>query len=299
MRHREATAASPSRASAWLLALLLAASIASPVRGAPVAVVAAERVYGDLVERIGGDEVAVVSVLASPDQDPHAFEASASTAARIAQARLVVYNGAGYDAWIARLLEGAPSSKRAVIDVARLAGHAAGDNPHVWYDVDAVEALARALADRLSHLDPAHGAGYAERLSRFEAALRPLRDRIAALRARYAGTPIAATEPVFGYMSDALGLTTHNARFQLAIMNGTEPSARDMAAFERDLRTRAVKALIVNRQTTTALTRRMRALATDSGVPVVEVTETQPPGLDYTQWMLSQLDDLERALAAR
>jgi zinc/manganese transport system substrate-binding protein len=110
---------------------------------------------------------------------------------------------------------------------------------------------------------------------------------------------VTATEPVFGYMADALGLAMRNARFQLAVMNGTEPSARDMAAFERDLRERTVRVLIVNRQTTNALTDRMRKLATGSGVPVVDVTETKPTEADYQQWMLSQLDELERALAAR
>ena len=55
----------------------------------------------------------------------------------------------------------------------------------------------------------------------------------------YAGTPVTATEPVFGYMAAALGLTMLNQRFQLAVMNDTEPSARDVAAFEHDLRDRS------------------------------------------------------------
>lgn len=278
------------------LALTLTCAVA---QAAVLAVVAAENVYGDIVQQIGGPDVAVTSVLTSPDQDPHAFEASPSIASRIAQARLVVYNGADYDPWIVKLLAGAPSAQRVVLEVARLAGRKAGDNPHLWYDVRAIDALARALADTLARVDPAQRAGYAERLARFDASLRPLRERIAALRTRYAATPVTATEPVSGYMTDALGLTMRNARFQLAVMNATEPSARDIAAFERDLRTRAVKVLIVNRQTGNALTRRMRSLAEQSGVPIAEVTETRPPQLDYQRWMLSQLTDLERALAAR
>jgi zinc/manganese transport system substrate-binding protein len=126
-----------------------------------------------------------------------------------------------------------------------------------------------------------------------------LQGRIAALRARYAGSAVTATEPVFDDMAEALGLVMRNGRFQLAVMNGTEPGAAAVAAFENDLRTHAVKVLLYNRQTTQALAERMRDLALASGVPVVAITETEPAGLGYPEWMLLQLDALERALAER
>jgi zinc/manganese transport system substrate-binding protein len=129
--------------------------------------------------------------------------------------------------------------------------------------------------------------------------MRALRERIAALRAKYAGTAVTATEPVFDYMADALGLVMRNGRFQLAVMNGTEPGATAIAAFENDLRTRTVKVLLYNRQTSQALAERMRSLAGSVGVPVVTITETEPPGQSYQEWMLRQLDALERALGER
>jgi len=276
--------------------LALACLLACGGAHAAIAIVAAEKVYGDIARAVGGPEVSVTSVLASPDQDPHAFEASASIAARIADARVVIYNGAGYDPWIVKLLRGARDADRVTLDVARLSRHEAGDNPHLWYDVDAVDALARAVATELSRMDPAHGDAYAARAAAVDASIASVRARIASLRARFARTPVTATEPVFGYMADALGLDMRNARFQLAVMNGTEPSARDVAAFEQDLRTHAVKALIVNRQTRNALTERMRGLAAQVGVPIVEITETQPADVDYARWMVSQLDRLARAL---
>ena len=108
--------------------------------------------------------------------------------------------------------------------------------------------------------------------------MQPLAARISELRRKYAGTPVTATEPVFGYMAAALGLDMRNPRFQLAVMNDTEPSAADIAAFEQDLRSHAVKVLIYNRQTSDALTRHMREIAQQSGIPVVGVTETEPRG---------------------
>ena len=70
------------------------------------------------------------------------------------------------------------------------------------------------------------------------ASLEPIDARLAELRQKYTAT-VTATEPVFGYMAEALGLDMRNQRFQLAVMNDTEPSASDVAAFEEDLKSRA------------------------------------------------------------
>ena len=114
-----------------------------------------------------------------------------------------------------------------------------------------------------------------------------------------AGVPVTATEPVFGYMSDAIGLSMRNLRFQLATMNDTEASASDIAAFERDLREKRVRVLIYNSQATGTLSQRMLKLAKGSGVPSVSVTETQPAGKTFQQWMLTQLDGLAAALESK
>lgn len=215
----------------------------------------------------------------------------------LSNAALVIYNGADYDPWVPKLLAASPSPARQTIVVAELVHKKPGDNPHIWYEPKAATALAVRLTELLVNLDPDNAAAYRRRLAMFEHSMKPLADQIAELRHKYSGTPVSATEPVFGYMADALGLEMRNHRFQLAVMNDTEPSAADIAKFETDLRTRAVKVLIYNRQTSDALTRRMREIAQQSGVPVVGVTETEPPGKDYQQWMRSQLDAIGRALA--
>jgi zinc/manganese transport system substrate-binding protein len=279
------------------LGLAAAALMAAPARAEPIAIVAAENVYGDVAQQIGGSAVAVLSVLSNPDQDPHLFEARASIARAVAAAPIVIVNGAGYDLWMAKLLAAAPRAGRTTIEVATLRHRKPGDNPHLWYDPATMPAVATALADALARLDPARRADYAANLDRFRAALRPLEARIAALRQAYAGAPVTATEPVAGYLAAALGLAMRNERFQLAVMNGTEPSAGDIARFEDDLRRRAVRVLIYNSQSGGPLTERMRALAAKSGVPVVGMSETMPAGLRYQEWMLAQLGALEHALS--
>ena len=215
----------------WSMLVLLT----PPAAAQPIPVVAAENFYGDVAGQIGGAHVAVTSVLSNPDQDPHLFEASPSVARALSAARLVVYNGIGYDPWVAPLLAATRNAGRTAIDVAALVGRKPGDNPHIWYDPATMAALAVAVADALGQADPAHAADYAANLTRFRQSLAPVDARIAGLRARLAGTPVTATEPVFGAMLAALGLVVRNQVFQLAVMNNTEPSASDVAAFETDL----------------------------------------------------------------
>jgi zinc/manganese transport system substrate-binding protein len=259
-------------------------------------VVAAENFYGDVVQQLGGKHVAVLSILTNPDQDPHLFEASPATARALSHARLVVYNGADYDPWMAKLLGAAQSTRRTTIVAAALVGKQAGDNPHLWYAPQTMPAVARAVTAFLKQADPANQAEYDQRLSHFLAALEPLDAKIATLRARYAGTPVTATEPVFGYMAEAIGLQMRNQRFQLAAMNDTEPSATDVGAFENDLRQHAVKVLIYNSQASDEVTRRMLGIARKSGVPAIHVSETAPAHTTYQAWMMAQLTALERAL---
>jgi len=283
-----------------ILAFALATSLGlAAAKAEPIAVVAAENFYGDVAEQVGGSAVKVTSILTNPDQDPHLFEASASTARALAAARIVIYNGADYDPWMSKLLSASRATGRITIEVAKLVGKKAGDNPHLWYDPATMPAVAKALAAQLAKLDPDHRSDYEARRDAFDASLKPIDEKIAALRQRYAGTAITATEPVAGDSSKAIHLRVRNPRFQLAIMNNTEPSASEIAAFQKDLKTRTVKVLLYNSQTSEELTEKMRSIAKDSGVPIVGVTETEPEGKKYQDWMLSELTALETGLSGK
>jgi zinc/manganese transport system substrate-binding protein len=275
-------------------ALALAPGVASAA--GPITIVAAENFYGDVAQQIGGPDVKVTSILTNPDQDPHLFEASPSVGRGLAAARIVIYSGIDYDPWMEKLLAAVHNSERKSIVVADLVGRKTGDNPHIWYDPATMRAAAKALADDLSEADPAHRAGYDERRAKFEASLQPIDTKIAALRGRLAGTPVTATEPVFGYMFEALGMQVRNLPFQLAVMNNTEPSASDVAGFESDLKTHQVKLLVYNSQASDPIAERMLKLAKASHIPVVGATETEPPGKHYQAWMLGELAAVDHAL---
>jgi zinc/manganese transport system substrate-binding protein len=280
---------------AAVLSLLAAPELTWAAR--PITVVAAENFYGDIAQQIGGPEVEVTSILSNPDQDPHLFEASPSVARAVSGARIVIYNGIDYDPWIENLLSAAASSNRTVIDVGNLVGRRPGDNPHIWYDPDTVLALASKLGEDLSIADPPHQGDYKRRLTEFRQSLQPIQGKIAALRARLAGTPVTATEPVFNYLLDAIGMQVRNRRFQLAVMNNSEPAADDVANFEDDLKKHRVRMLVYNSQASDPTAERMMKLARASHIPVVAVTETEPPGKNYQAWLVSELDAVDRALS--
>ncbi|MGH7248637.1 MAG: metal ABC transporter solute-binding protein, Zn/Mn family [Pseudomonadota bacterium] len=280
----------------FLAAAIAVLSVTPALAAGSIPIVAAENVYGDVVQQIGGADVRVTSILSNPDEDPHLFEASPSVARASSAARLVVYSGIDYDPWMAKLLRAARSADRTVIVVAELVGKKTGDNPHIWYDPGTMLALAKVLADDLSVADPARRSDYQDRLVRFRQSMRPIQANIAALHERLAGTPVTATEPVFGYMFEALGVQVGNQAFQLAVMNNTEPSASEVAAFESDLKTRKVKLLVYNSQASDPIAERMMKLAKASHIPVVGAAETEPPGKTYQQWMTSELNAVDYAL---
>ena len=280
-----------------MLAGVAGVMLAGTVRAAGrVRIVAAENMYGDIAGQISGGLARVTSILKNPNEDPHMFSASPSVARELAAADIVIVNGADYDPWMGPLLAASAAPGRVVMDVAVLLGRKPGDNPHLWYDPAAAPALTARLVDTLEARDAANAGVYQRNGAGLLAALAPVYARVAAMREKYAGTPVTATEPVFGLMARALGLVMRNQGFQLAVMNGTEPAPSDVGAFEDDLKLRRVRALFYNAQVTDDLTASLLALARRSGVPVVGVSETEPAGMDYQQWLSSGLDGVDKAL---
>ena len=287
-----------SSGAAWAQASappLVTPSAATPSQ-VPPSLVAAENFYGDVAKQVVGEHASVSSVMSNPGQDPHLFEASPSVARSLSAAQIVVYNGADYDPWMAKLLAAARSPSRKVIVAADLMHRRAGDNPHLWYDPATMPVVAKAIAADMIATDPTHAAEYDQRLQAFVASLQKMTDTVADMKRRFAGTPVTATEPVFGLMAKALGLTMRNERFQLAVMNNTEPAASDTAAFEDDLRQKRVRVLIYNSQATDPAAQRLLGIARQAGVPVVPVTETEPADTHYQDWMSAELETLDHAL---
>src|SRR5438477_10780826 len=187
--------------------LLLSACGGSTSATGKLDVVAAENTYGSIASQIGGPHVSVTSILTSPTADPHLFETSTSNDLAVADAKVVLQNGLGYDAFMTKLENAAPSNDRVVVTMADVLGvHGKDANPHLWYDVLRLDRMAAAIAAAFTRADPSHAAAYRRNLHRFERSLGPLRREVANIRTRFRDAPVAYTEPVPGYLVAAAGL---------------------------------------------------------------------------------------------
>ncbi|MGH9294082.1 MAG: metal ABC transporter solute-binding protein, Zn/Mn family [Acidimicrobiales bacterium] len=272
---------------------------ASPApAGGLVRVVAAEDMWGSIASQLGGTHAAVVSLVNSPNADPHLFEATAADAAAVSLARVVIYNGANYDTWMAQLIGAGGTGPRRIVEASRVLGLVGPRvNPHLWYDTARLPEVARAIEGALARADPPGRRYFAARLRAFDRSLRPIMAVISEIRSRYAGTRVAITEPLPGYLLEQSGLVSATpAGFALAVENGVEPSPADTERTDSLISGRQVAALIVNRQTVSSVTSGVAAAARRAGVPVVAMTETLPGGATFQQWQLSQDEALLRAL---
>jgi zinc/manganese transport system substrate-binding protein len=281
------------------LSSTLLAACGGSTSGSGLNVVAAENMYGDIAQQIGGGHVRVTSILSDPNADPHLFEPGSSNGLAVATAQVVIQNGLGYDAFMTKLENASPNSKRSVLTIADVLGiHGRDTNPHLWYDVPALTRIANAIAARFEQADRAHASAYRTGLARFNASLGPLRQEVAHIRASFGGSPVAYTEPVPGYLIDAAGLKNlAPAEFTRAIEEGTEPSPQAVAAMNALMTEKRVKVLLYNSQAVSPITSRVRAAAEQAQIPVIGVTETLPSKLTFQQWQLAQARQLAAALA--
>src|SRR3712207_7385815 len=67
-------------------------------------IVASFSILADFVRQVGGDRVEVVS-LVGPDGDAHVFSPSPAHVKQIADAKLVIMNGLGFEGWMDRLVK--------------------------------------------------------------------------------------------------------------------------------------------------------------------------------------------------
>ncbi len=291
-----------------LAAALLASGCSSSLAlraagsGGTIVAVGAENEYADVIQQVGGKYVQVSAILSNPNTDPHTFEASASVGRLLNSAQLVVQNGVGYDTFMNTIENAVPSSSRKVVVVQHLLGLPdSTPNPHLWYKPGTMPAVATAVATDLAALAPAHASYFKANAAAFIGSLTAWDNAIAAFRARYPNTPVATTEPVADYMLQAVGADNMTPwALQADIMNGTDPSAQDVS-IERSLFTQhKVKVFLYNQQVTDSLTESFVSLARANGIPVVGVYETMPePGFNYQSWMLTEVQDLQKAVASK
>jgi zinc/manganese transport system substrate-binding protein len=162
----------------------------------------------------------------------------------------------------------------------------------------AVTAVADAVTGEFSKLDPRAGDYFSQRRLQFTTAMAPYLSLIAKIKAGASGKSYAATETIFDYQAQALGLVNKTPEgYQRASANESDPSPGDIAAFRTALAGRQIDILIYNNQTQGSIPQQIRSTAEQAGIPVVNVTETVPPGQNsFEGWQDAQLTALAKAL---
>lgn len=323
-------------ALALTLAIAGCAPGATPAPSA-LSIVTSTDVYASIASAIAGDRADVTAIIDSPAVDPHSYEASARDRLALAEADIVVANGGGYDPFIDALLDDDPLQRVIVAvtlsdvwegaaarasapagasddhtehddhdDHAEHDDHAGDDghdhdgevNEHVWYDFDTVKRVASAIAVALTELDPDGLSDYAKNADAFIAQVEALSADAQRLADEGAEWHAVMTEPAPQYLLDRVG--AHNvtpAAFTRAVEGGFDIPPAALLEVLQHLESGEVDVVLWNEQTSGPQLEKVVDTAREGGIPVVSVTETLPPGMDFVAWMAANLRALEGALA--
>ncbi|MDQ1501211.1 MAG: zinc/manganese transport system substrate-binding protein [Actinomycetota bacterium] len=294
----------------WRVGLgVLAALVGCGLSGGPaagaasgkVSVVAAEDFWGSIARQVGGEHADVTSIISDPGTDPHDYEAKPSDGAALASAQVAIVNGIGYDGWTSKLLAANPSSSRRTVNAGDVVGVKDGGNPHQWYSPRSVNAVIDAVTDDLKQIDPADAAYFDTQRQAYRSdGLKRYNDLRAQIKARYAGTPVGASESIFAPLADDLGLNLLTPQsFLAAVSEGNDPTARDKSTVDTQIAGKQIKVFVYNSQNATPDVTALVAKAGKAGIPVTTVTETlTPKGATFQDWQANQLQSLADALAA-
>jgi zinc/manganese transport system substrate-binding protein len=286
-------------AAVTLLAPLTGCAVSAPPRTGPLLACASIDAWGSILAQLGGSRVRTTSIVHNPATDPHDYEPTPADAKLIAVAAVFVENGAGYDSWAAKAVQADPEPNRQLVDVARLTGTPRGGNPHRWYSPTDVASVADAITAALIRADPAEADYFDQRRRQFDrVGLADYHRLIAAIRTRFAGTPVGASESIFSPLAQALGLRLITPPALLrSISQGTDPSAADKATVDAQIAGHRIAVYVLNSQNSTPDVAEQVRAARRAGIPVVDITETpSPAGISFQDWQVRQLQSLQLAL---
>jgi zinc/manganese transport system substrate-binding protein len=256
-----------------------------------VDIVASTDVWGSVASAVAGEYASVKSIESGASADPHSFEASPADVAEISDASLLVYNGGGYDHWVDDVIAADPEID--AVDAYSLRGTQGRDNEHVFYNLSVAKAVADEIAKRLAKIDSTHADEYRSNATRFGEQADDIATSERAIGKAHPSGSVIATEPVAYYLLRDAGITDRTpAGFASAVEEGDDPAPADVAAMLDLISSHQVSVLLFNPQTETAATKQIEDAAHSASLPVVTVTETLPPGVDYLTWQRDTVDQL-------
>ncbi len=264
-------------------------------------VVASFSIIGDLVKEVGGAAVDL-STIVGPNGDAHVYEPTPQDGRKLAQARLVVINGLGFEGWIERLIKASGTKARIITlgDSVTPRKDANGLDPHVWQNVENAIKYVEAIGAALEAADPGHAmvysanaAAYREKLTALDVGIARTFQHIPRERRR-----IVSTHDAFGYFAARYGLEFIAPQ---GVSTELEASARDVAKIIDAVKANKVAAVFLENIADPRLTQR---IAAETGVKIGgtlysdALSEPGGPASTYIDMMRHNVGELAKALGA-
>lgn len=250
--------------------------------------------YIEPIKSVVGDKYQVESIIKSVNVDPHSFSPSSNDAKLIADSRLIVASGLGYDDWVNKIVTANSQNKNLIVFGNDVLGKKDGANEHVWFGVSNVQKLSYSIYQHMAKVDPKNKSYYQANFKKYDLKLDSLIRREQALKQYTNGKKAYVTEPLPYYMLKDLGVTIANPHFAKAVEDDTDPSIDDVKDMQNGLKNHEVSFLVVNKQVTSGIITKMTGLAKKYHVPIVYFTETLPSDLGYYDWMNGNITQIER-----
>ena len=269
-----------------------------------VPVVASFSILGDIVQEIGGERV-TVSTLVGANADAHVFQPAPQDAKRVAEAKLVVTNGLGFEGWIDRLIKASGRKPMVVVASKGISaikskddhGHD-GLDPHAWQDVGNAKRYAATIAAALAKIDPEGAADYAQREAAYQSKLDALD---AEIKASIAAIPVErrkliTSHDAFGYFAKAYGMTMIAPQ---GVSTETEASAKDVAKIIRQIKAEKIPSMFLENVTDPRLIEQIsRETDIKIGGKLYSDALSAPDGLagSYIAMMENNIREMKKAL---
>ncbi len=298
---------SPSLPRRFLLASAAALALSVPLAHAAdkLPVVASFSILGDLVRVVGGDRVAVTT-LVGPDEDAHVFAPKPADAKALLAAKLVVTNGLGFEPWAGKLLKSAGYKGKTVVATQGVtarhmaeekghAGHAHEElDPHAWQNPNNVVFYVRNIAAALSQLDAAGASSYQ---ANAEAYVKELQALDAWAQAQITSIPqakrkVITSHDAFGYFAAQYGVKFLAPQ---GVNTETEPSAKQVARLIQQIQRQKIRAVFVENMANPKL---IAQLSKDAGVTLGAslyadaLSPAGQPGVTYLQMLRHNVTQL-------
>jgi len=184
--------------------------------GETLKVVATTSIIGDVVSQVGGDAIALTTLM-DVGENPHSYEPAAKDLTAVAQADIIFVNGWDLEEALVDDLENIGENAilipvSANIEPMEMDGHTedagdehmhSGPDPHAWFSIHNVEQWAENIAVTLASADPANAESYDTNANAYLAQLQALdadvRDQLAEIPAE--NRTLVTNHSALGYLA--------------------------------------------------------------------------------------------------